>query len=126
MTDLTTVVAFVVVVLVLLALVSYMLYRRARELGHAAAAVAGRLAVFWLAALAGLAVGVYFGHLYPEGLVQVDFSGSAGGPPLAPVSGQGFGPAVGTGLVVALAALVAWLAIRPLQKPAAKTPEEQQ
>lgn len=126
MTDLTTVIAFVVVVLVLLALVSYMLYRRGRELGHAARAVAGRLVIFWLAALVGLAVGVYFGHLYPEGLLRVNFSGATGGPPVAPVGGQQLGPAVGTGLAVALAALVAWLAIRPLQKPSPETPEEPQ
>ena len=110
--------AFCVIAVVLLAMISYMLYRRALEMGHVAARVGRRLVVFWIGCLAALAVGMYFHHLCPEGLFAVNFTPTAGAPPLAWSGGP---PTRGTLAlaVVAMAAgvLVAWLAVRPLQNP---------
>lgn len=123
MTDLPMVVAFGVVVVVLLTLVSYMLYRRAVEMGHAPASVTPRLVVFWLGCLLALAVGVYFHLLYPQGLFNVNFSG--GEQPLALVGGpQARRPLLLAVLGLIVGALVAWLAIRPLQNPPPDAPEE--
>ncbi len=126
MRNLSTVAAFGVVVLLLLGLVSYMLYRRAREMGHSAERVGVRLVIFWFASLFVLGVGVYLNHLYPEGLFYVSFT-RVPGSPAALVSGhQPWAAIVGAGLAIAVGALAAWLAIRPLQMPPAETPGEQQ
>jgi hypothetical protein len=121
--DLPMVAAFGVVVVVLLALVSYMLYRRAVEMGHAPGKVSARLLVFWLGCLLALAVGIYFHRLYPQGLFSVNFSG--GEQPLALVGGpQSRGPLLLALLGLIAGALMAWLAIRPLQNPPPDAPEE--
>ena len=122
MTDLSMVIAFCAVAVVLLTLISYMLYRRALEMGHAAGRVGGRLVVFWLGCLGTLAVGLYFHRLYPQGLFNVNFS--SGSQPLVLVGG----PSAKAILFVALlgmmvCALVAWLAVRPLQNPPPDAPE---
>jgi hypothetical protein len=117
-TDTSAVVAFSVVTVVLLTMVSYMLYRRALEMGHAAGRVTGRLVVFWLGCLGALTVGMYFHHLYPEGLFAVNFTGGGGNAPLVLSGGPPpRGAVAGALLGMAAGALVAWLAVRPLQNP---------
>jgi hypothetical protein len=126
LTDLSTVVAFGVVVLVLLTLVSYMLYRRALEMGHPAERVTVRLVVFWFASVFTLGVGVYFNHLYPQGLFYVSVSRMPGSPVALVTGRQPWAPIAAAGLAIAVGAVAAWLAIRPLQNPPAETPEEKQ
>ena len=127
MSDLAQVVAFGVMAVLLLALVSYMLYRRAVEMGHLPARVAVRLVVFWLGCLGALAVGVFFHALYPQGLFEVNFTPASGSPPVVLTGGgHAVSPLVTAVAGMALAALVAWLAIRPLQTPPPEGPEEGQ
>lgn len=122
MTDLPLVIAFCAVAVVLLALVSYMLYRRAVELGHQSGAAGGRLVVFWLGCLGALAVGLYFHHLYPQGLFNVNFSG--GEQPLVLTGAQAKAPLFLAIAGMIVCALVAWLAVRPLHnRPPDGAPE---
>jgi hypothetical protein len=117
------VLAFCAVAVVLLSMISYMLYRRALEMGHHPGGVRLRLVIFWLGCAGALAIGVYFHRLYPQGLFSVNFSGGS-----APVTLVG-GTQAQAPLLVALAgmvlcALIAWLAVRPLQVPPADLSEE--
>jgi len=122
LTDLPMVIAFSAVAVVLLTLISYMLYRRALEMGHPAGRVGPRLVVFGLGCLGALSVGLYFHHLYPQGLFNVNFGG--GSQPVALVGGpQAKGPLLVAILGMIVCALVAWLAMRPLQTPPPDAPE---
>jgi hypothetical protein len=118
LTDFSQVLAFCVVTIALLAMVSYMVYRRSLEMGHEAGPVTKRLVVFWLGCLAALGVGVYFKHLYPNGLFDVNFTGMAAHEPMILTGGPpSKGVVIGAVGGMVLAALVAWLAVRPLQNP---------
>jgi hypothetical protein len=103
--------AFCVIAAVLLTLISYMLYRRALEMGHEAGRVARRLALFWIGCLLALALGMYFKHLYPEGALTVNFGGAGRGTAAAALVGMAAG------------VVIAWLAVRPLQVPPPGGPE---
>lgn len=117
--------AFGVVLLVALGLISYMLYQRALAMGHERPYVGLRLAFFWLGCLLALAAGIFLHVLYPQGLFDVNFSRFSPDQAYVMLHPEQARTALYLGLgTIGVGALIAWLAVRPLQTPPPGAPEE--
>lgn len=112
--------AFCVVGALALTLLSYMLYRRAGEIGHRRRFVLARLSFLWLGCAGIVGVGVYLRRLFPAGLFDVSFSRLSADQPLVTTGGSDttWPLLLGAG-GMAVCALLAWWGVSPLQRPPA-------
>ncbi len=112
--------AFCVVGALVLTLLSYMLYRRAAEMGHSRRFVLVRLFFLWLGCAGIVAVGVYLRRLFPAGLFDVSFSRLSADQPVVTTGGSDTTWPLLLGVAgMAACAVLAWWGVSPLQRPPA-------